>query len=133
MRKSELDRIRTIVLALPEVKERLSHGATCFFVQDKRPVCYYHDNHRGDGRISIWCPVPSGVQDELVKADPKRFFKPPMSASGTFSTWLGVFLDVGTDEADWDEIAGILEDAYRNVAPKNLIAELDKRLPVKSS
>ena len=34
--------------------ERFSHGAPCFFVQDTRAVCYYHDNHRGDGRISLW-------------------------------------------------------------------------------
>ena len=126
MGKDALDRIRNIVLTLPDVKERLSHGATCFFVQD-RPVCYYHDNHRGDGRISLWCRVPFGAQDELVNADPKRFFKPPTSASGTFSAWLGVFLDLGQDEADWVELAAILENAYRNVAPKKLIAELDTR------
>jgi hypothetical protein len=28
---------------------------------------------------------------------------------------------------DWDEIAAILEDAYRTVAPKQLIAQLDNR------
>jgi hypothetical protein len=68
------------------------------------------------------------VQDELVSADAERFFKPPVSAAGTFSEWLGVYLDTsGTNRADWDEIAAILEDAFRNVAPKKLIAELDNR------
>jgi predicted DNA-binding protein (MmcQ/YjbR family) len=28
-------------------------------------------------------------------------------------------------ELDWDEVAGIVEDAYRLVAPKRLAAELD--------
>lgn len=43
-----------------------------------------------------------------------------------FSGWLGVFLDTsGENEVDWDEIAAILEDGFRNVAPKKLIAELD--------
>src|SRR5437762_5041987 len=53
-----LDRVRRIALALPGVNERMSHGEPCFFVRDKRPLCYFHDNHNGDGRIALWCPVP---------------------------------------------------------------------------
>ncbi len=121
-------RVRRIVLSLPGVNERLSHGAICFFVRNERPVSYYHDNHRGDGRISLWCPVPPGVQEELVSVEPGRFFKPPTSARGTFETWLGVFLDgTGENEVDWDELGAIIEDAYRTVAPKHLVAELDYR------
>jgi hypothetical protein len=68
------------------------------------------------------------VQEELVSAEPERFFRPPMSAGGTFSGWLGVFLDMpGEHSVDWDEIAALLEEAYRTVAPKQLIAELDGR------
>lgn len=89
MGKRELDRVRRIALALPEVNERLSYGAPCFFIRDKWAVCYYHDDHHGDGRISLWCPAPPGVQEELVSTEPERFFKPPMSAKGTFSGWLG--------------------------------------------
>src|SRR6267154_4877069 len=37
MGRSELDAVRKIALALPEVNERLSHGAPCFFIQNKRP------------------------------------------------------------------------------------------------
>jgi hypothetical protein len=127
MGRRELDRVRRIALALPEVNERPSHGAPCFFVRDKRPLCYYHDDHRGDGRISLWCPAPSGVQEELVSAEPERFFQPPMSARGTFSGWLGVYLDTsGDNKVDWNEIAAILDDAFRIVAPKALVAELDR-------
>lgn len=51
-----------------------------------------------------------------------------MSAKGTFSGWLGVFLDTsGENAVNWDEVAAILEDAFRMVAPKRLIAELDNR------
>src|SRR5437867_4262836 len=91
--KPALDRVRTIVRALPGVSERVSHGEPCFFVSATRALCYYHDNHNGDGRVSLWCPAPPGVQDELVNAEPGRFFKPPVSARGTFADWLGVFLD----------------------------------------
>ena len=124
----ELDRVREIALALPEVSERLSHGARCFFVRDRRALCYFHDHHHGDGRISLWCPAPSGVPEELVSAEPQRFFEPPVSAAGTFAGWLGVYLDTtGEISVDWTEIAAILEDAFRTVAPKKLIAELDHR------
>jgi hypothetical protein len=122
-----LERVREIALALPEVSERLSHGAQCFFVREKRPICYFHDHHNDD-RVSLWCPAPPGVQEQLVGAAPERFFKPTPSAKGTFSDWLGVFLDTSGDAAvDWDEIAGILEDAFRLVAPASAVAQLDRR------
>lgn len=122
------DRVRKIALALPDVSERLSHGEPCFFVRERRPFCYFHDDHNGDGRISLWCPTLPGVQEELVTAEPQRFFRPAPSASGSFSTWLGVYLDTtGTDRVDWKEITKILEDAYRAAAPKRLVKELETR------
>jgi len=75
--------------------------------------------------VSLWFPVPPGVQREMVAAEPERFFKPPTSAAGTFENWLGVFLDA--PELDWREIAGMLEEAFRTTAPKRLVAELDER------
>ena len=121
-----LDRLRKLALALPDVSERLSHGEPCFFVRERRPLCYFHDDHNGDGRISLWCPTLPGAQEELVTAEPQRFFRPAPSASGTFSTWLGVYLDTtGTDRVDWNEISNILEDAYRSAAPKSLVKELE--------
>lgn len=114
--------------ALPEVSEHISHGAPCFFVRQTRALCYSHDHHRGDTRASLWCPAPPGVQDELFNAEPERFFTPMPSAGGTFSTWLGVYLDSGgNNKVDWAEIAAVVEDAYRIVAPKRLVAELDTR------
>jgi hypothetical protein len=89
----ELNRVRRIALASPHVTERVSHGAPCFFVRDKPQFCYFHDDHNGDGRIALWRPVPPGVQEELVSAEPIRFFAPPTSAGGVFSGWLGVYLD----------------------------------------
>src|SRR5438445_7435308 len=113
----ELDRVRAIALGLPEVTERLSHGATSFFVREKRPLCYFHDHHNDD-RVSLWCPAPPGVQQDLVGSEPERFFKPPVSARGTFSDWLGIFLDTSADAVvDWDQITEILEDTFRMVAP----------------
>ena len=112
-------RVREISLALPEVTERLSHGAPTFFVRDKRAFVMCMDDHHGDGRLAIWCAAAPGVQAMLVGGDPERFFVPPYVGH---RGWLGVRLDV---KPDWDEIGGIVEDAYRAVAPKRLVAELD--------
>lgn len=129
MGAAELEHVRRIALALPHVTERVSHGVPCFFVRDKRPICYFHDNHAGDGRTSLWCPATADAQDELVGSDPERFFRPPTSARGTFAAWIGVCLDTATndDAEDWAEIAAVIEEAFRLVAPKSSIAELDRR------
>ena len=73
----------------------------------------------GDGRLALWCPAAPGVQEAMVTEEPERFFRPPYVGP---SGWLGVRLDI---DPDWDEIAGIIEDSYRKVAPKRLAALLD--------
>jgi hypothetical protein len=118
-KKQALDRIRKLCLALPETTERPSHGAPTWFVRDKKTFVMFHDDHHGDGRLAIWCAAPPGVQELLVEEEPARFFRP---AYVGHRGWLGVRLDV---EVDWDEMAGIVEDAYRMVAPKQLIAKLE--------
>lgn len=125
----ELEHVRGIALGLPGVNERLSHGAPCFFVRDQRPICRFHDaDFAGDDRVSLWCPAPEGVREDLVAAEPDRFFAPAPSASGVFGDWIAVYLDTDGDLAvDWVEIAAIVEDAYRLRAPKELITELDDR------
>jgi hypothetical protein len=40
-----LDRVRAACLPLPEVVERLSHGAPSFFVQGKKTFVMFHDDH----------------------------------------------------------------------------------------
>jgi hypothetical protein len=110
-----LTRIRRICLGLPETSERLSHGAPTFFVRGKRAFTMVLSNHHGDGRFAIWCAAPDGMQRLLVEADPERFFVPPYVGH---RGWLGVRLDRGLD---WGELAGIVEDAYAEVAPSKLV------------
>jgi hypothetical protein len=114
-----LDRIRALCLALPETTERLSHGAPAFFVRGKTTFVTYMDDHHGDGRLAIWCAAPPGAQQALVAEEPGRFFVPPYVGG---RGWLGVRLDV---DVDWAEVGGIVEDAYRAVAPRRLVALLD--------
>ncbi len=123
-----LEHVRRIVFALPCVTERLSAGAPCFYVGNRKPICRFHDSDFAErGRVSLWCPAPPGVRDELITSEPDRFFGPTPSASGVFGDWIGVYLDTeGGPEVDWHEIAAIIEEAYRLQAPKTLVAELDR-------
>jgi hypothetical protein len=115
-RDGVLDRIRAICSSLPEVSERLSHGAPTFFVRGKRAFLMVLTDHHGDGRFAIWCAAEPGTQGLLVQADPEQFFVPPYVGH---RGWLGFRLD---RDLDWDELAGIVEDAYAEVAPPKLVA-----------
>jgi hypothetical protein len=110
-----LERIRGLCLALPETSERLSHGSPTFFVREKRSFLTVLTDFHGDGRFAFWCAAPHGLQRTLVDAEPERFFVPPYVGH---RGWLGVRLDRGLH---WDELAGIVEDAYAEVAPKKLV------------
>jgi hypothetical protein len=112
-----LDRVRSLCLALPEVTEKLSHGEPTWFV---RKVFVSFANQHHDDRVALWCAAPPGAQQARVTADPEHYFVPPYVGG---RGWLGVYLDV---PVDWDEVADVITDAYRQVAPKRLVALLDQ-------
>jgi hypothetical protein len=129
-RERILGRLRTLCLALPETSERLSHGAPTFFVREKKAFLMVLTNHHGDGRFAIWCAAPDGMQQTLVEAAPERFFVPPYVGH---RGWLGMRLDVfstgkTSPALDWEELAGVAEDAYAEVAPAKLV-EAARLLP----
>ena len=115
-----LDRLRALCFELPEVSERLSHGSPSFFIRGKKLLCSFQpDGHHGRHGLSMWAPAPSGVQEQLVDDEPDRFYRPPyVGVHG----WIGVSLE---QDVDWEEIDGIVRDAYRYVAPKTLARQLD--------
>lgn len=117
--RAALVKVREICLGLPEATERLSHGAPTFFVRDKKTFVMFHDDHHGDGILGLWCAASPGVQEEVIRTEPERFYRP---AYVGHRGWIGVRLDV---DLDWDEVARICADAYRAVAPKTLVARLD--------
>ena len=122
MARGPLTKLRTLCLALPETTERQSHGEPAWFVRGKKLFATYAAHHHDD-RLAFWCAAPEGVQLELVASEPARFFIPPYVGH---RGWLGVYLDVPTD---WDEIAELVTEAYRLVAPKRLHEKLWSRQP----
>ena len=110
---AKIEQLRQLCLSLPEVTEKLSHGEPSWFVAGKQFVTTADHHH--DDRLSAWCAAPEGAQEMLVRANPKRFFRPPYVGH---RGWLGVYLDV---EVDWGEVAIFVERAYGRVAPRRLL------------
>ena len=75
----------------------------------------HHDN-----RVGFWAAAPEGVQGALLGMDPQRYFRPPYVGG---RGWVGVYLDV--DGIEWGRVEDLVEDAWRQVAPKRLLAEYD--------
>ena len=117
---SAVQRLRELCLSLPEVTERASHGEPAFFVRDKKLFVMLDDHHHGADHLGFWCAAPPGAQEAFVADNPERYFRPPyVGVRG----WLGVRID---QDPSWDDIAEIVRDAYRQVAPKRLAARLDE-------
>jgi len=110
-----ISRARKIALALPGATEKLSHGEPTFFAGGKVFVTV-DNNHHGSGHVALWCRAESGVQAALVDAEPRHFFVPPYVGK---QGWIGVRLSSGLD---WDTVAALIERAWREVAPKKLVA-----------
>jgi hypothetical protein len=117
--------VRERCLALPGVTEGLTHDAPTWFVRGRRSFAKFVDpeNHPrlGEQHVAFWAAAPLGARQELVAADPARFFLPRFGGRD----WVGMRLDVDPAGPDWDEVGEVLTDAYRQVAPKALVARLD--------
>ncbi len=117
-----LTRLRNLCLALPEAHEVVSHGEPTFRVRNKMFAMFADAaNHHGNGRNAVWLKAAPGNQALLLRAAPMRFFVPPYVGP---SGWVGVYLD---GDVDWAELADLLRDAYRLVAPRRLLATLDEK------
>lgn len=117
-----LARVRDLALSLPGAQEKRSVGQPTFFTT--KVFLWVGMSYKVDGE---WKRDPHSVsvllpQDEreAVLALPDTFIPGYIGPSG----WVGVALHEGTD---WQEIAELIEESYRQTAPQKLIAELENR------
>ena len=114
---NHLKRVRSICADLPETTEKMSHGEPTFFV-NKKVYVMFANNHHNDGHIAVYLPAAIGIQAMLIKASPEKFFRPPyVGVRG----WFGIELDRVSDE----ELASHIQEAWRLIAPKRLLALLE--------
>ena len=117
MSEQHLQRVRRICASLPETTEKLSHGEPTFFVK-KKVFAMCSINHHHDGHIAVVCPAPMGVQQALIEASPKKYYRPPyVGVSG----WVGIELPLVNDK----ELTFHIHKAWRLIAPKKLQDEYD--------
>ena len=119
-KKTPLDRLRALALALPEAHEVEAWGEPTFRVRNKLFAMHASvGTHHTAGREAVWCKVAPANQDLLIRSEPARYFMPPYVGKGG---WVGVYLD---GSPDWDVLADLLAEGWRMTAPKRLAAQLD--------
>ncbi len=107
-----LVRLRGICLALPETNERLTWGHPNFRVGEKI-FCSYTGEKATLEPSSIGFKTGKEIQGVFLK-DP-RFFKPAYVGQ---HGWVGLHCDAAP--LDWEEIAELVKQSYRLIAPKKL-------------
>ncbi len=104
--------VRKIALALPEAEERETWGTATFRVRNKIFTMF------SEGERDAWVKSTADEQQALIAMYPKTFFFPPYVGP---SGWIGVHIA----NADRQEMAELVEEAWRLTAPKRLVAAFD--------
>jgi len=107
--------LRAVCLAFPEAYEQETWDAPTFRVREKIFVKAGYDERH----CVAWVKARTGVQEMLISADSVHFFVPPYLGS---RGWVGINLH---NAPDWGEVADLVDESYRLVAPKTLIEQLD--------
>ncbi len=111
-----LTRLRRICLALPEASEKESHGHPNFYT--KKVFAVFGGVVKGDHSSDRWSQsvlvLPNLLTREAALSD-DRFFVP-----GYYGPYGWIGLDFRAAEVDWDEVADLVDESYRNTAPVRL-------------
>ena len=116
-----LTRLSRICRGLPEATRELAGRHARFVVRD-RTFAWFMDDHHGDGIVAVSCKVAPERAEALLATSPGRVARSSYTGG---RGWLTLRLDV--PDVDWDEVAELVTDSYRLVAPKRLAA---RRPPV---
>ena len=108
---TNLDRMRTIALALPEATEEVTWGTDINFRVRKKIFAFPGDG----GGLTV-----KADRDELpALLDDPRFRPAPYLARGEW-----VALDLNTGRIDWREVTELIHTSYCLIAPKKLAAQV---------
>jgi hypothetical protein len=119
----DLSRIRRIALRFPDAEEADLQGRPLFRVHTRRFALFNgtHSPRRprwdGSGRSLHFVTDPQ--ERDALRQDDRFAVSPHHGNRG----WMALSLEA--DRVDWIEIAELLETAYRRVAGRRLVDELD--------
>jgi predicted DNA-binding protein (MmcQ/YjbR family) len=112
-------RIREVCLAFAQSEERETWGHPTFRVRNKIfATCGAVEAPDGVEVHVMTMKAAPGEQESLL-AEGHPFFYPNYVGS---KGWIGVA--VGPD-TDWQEVHELVEDSFRQIAPKRVVAEFD--------
>ena len=114
-----LPEVRRLCLGFPEATEQETWGHPTFRIGRKLFATYGRvEQPDGEAVSTMTMKAAAGEQDSLL-AEGHPFFYPNYVGS---KGWIGVLVD---DDTDWTEIAELVEDSFRLIAPKRVSAKLD--------
>jgi len=108
-----LKQVRSLCLALPEAREVMAWGHPTFRAGKKMFAGFGEDS----GKLTLGLKVGFERQDELL--DDERFYPTPYAAR---QGWVSLWIDSATD---WNEVKGLVLEAYRQVALKRMLKALE--------
>ena len=114
--KRDLERLRTLCLALPETTEKEAWGEPTWRVRGKM-FAMLDDHHHGAPDFSVWLKSDFETQRVLAESDPETFFVPPYQGK---AGWIAARLDARTD---WKALAELIEEAWTRAAPAKLASQ----------
>ena len=99
-----------IFLKLDGIEKTKNHDRSMKYRVGGKTLAMYVINHHGDGRTALWIKVPRHLQGLLVESNESVFFVPSYVGK---QGWIGINL---TMSSEWDEIIGVILEAYVFVA-----------------
>jgi hypothetical protein len=114
-------RFKAICLALPDTKVTMTWGSPHMRVGEKIFTGWGLED--GGRSWSFSVKLDKDKQAALVQSDPRFAIA---SYTGKYG---GTTMTVAKGDEDWGEIAALVEEGYRNIAPKKLIAMIGAARP----
>jgi hypothetical protein len=110
-----IEKMKKLAAKLPEIDVAVDGFGHTTFKVGKKSLVLIGGGENGKGSLSMKADVDT--QRALIKRGP-WIRTPYIGQHGWVTAW-------GDAELDWNEIAELLEDAYRASAPKRLVRQLE--------
>jgi predicted DNA-binding protein (MmcQ/YjbR family) len=115
-----LAELRAVCLGLPEATEKQAWAGAQFRVRN-RTFAHVLAVDSADGPVTVMTFRSRGAELDALRRMGHPFFRPAWGKDG-----VGMVID---DEVDWDEVAELLTESYCVMAPKKLVALVDRPEP----
>jgi hypothetical protein len=106
-------RVLELAKRLPGVEATRAYGTPCIKVKGKVMARLRTE---AEGGLALRCDFPE--RQMLLQADPRAFY-----VTDHYADWPMVLIDL--TEVRWDAMPGLIEAAWRLIAPARWVADLD--------